>query len=156
MATAKGNEVKRIEVTTIDGSVVFHGRGQNLISNGEYSFELKFCTHEINGADNKKQVPVIYLEGTDQVIYLSALFKDKYAVAYNNGQLEESVIENRGTLVEVVRQETDGKTAEELKKLFKNSSKFKGKKIKVSLASYRGYDYFGQVKMLQYNIFDLV
>lgn len=154
MATATTKkEIKRKAVSEVDGKLVFKGRGQNLISSGEYKFSLEFCTHEVNGVDNNKQVPLIVLKDTNEVIYLSSLFKDKYAVSYNNGQIEESVVENRGTFVEWVRTNTSIKTYEELKELFKGLSR---KKIRITIASYRGYDYFGQIKMLQYNIFDLV
>lgn len=155
MATAinEKKEIKRKPVTEVDGTLIFKGRGQNLIPNGDYKISLEFFTHEIDGVDNGKQVPVILLKDTEYIVYLSSLFKEKYSIDYNQGQISESIIENRGSFVQWVRENTDGKTYEELKELFKGLSR---KKLRVSLSSYRGYDYYGQVKMLQYNIFDLV
>lgn len=153
MATATTKkEVKRVEVSEVNKTLIFKGRGQNLIPSGEYEISLAFVTHTIDGVDNNKQVPVVLLKDTEHVVYLSSVFREKYAVSYNQGQIEESIIEERGSFVEWVRKEADGKTYEELQTLFENL----GKKLKVRIASYRGYDYFGQIKMLQYNIFDLV
>lgn len=151
MATATTKkEIKRVEVSEVNKNLVFKGRGQNIVPPGEYDILLSIVTHTINGVDNNKQVPVVLLKGTEHVIYLSSLFKEKYAITYNQGQIEEVLIEERGSFVEWVRREADGKTYEELFNLFE------GKKVRIKVASYRGYDYFGQIKMLQYNIFDLV
>lgn len=121
------------------------GNAYLFANNSSFTFaSCDFIAHEIDGQKSQNAKLVINLQGTDQVIYLSQLVKDRFG-------LDGTPIAVRGTLNAFVLTLL-GKTEEEVQQAV--NDRLNGKQITAFIAEYAGYQRSGEKGKVQYNYFD--
>lgn len=144
MAEIKRTEASEAQVTEARkgtfGFALIFPNGKELIIKG-----AGFVSHTVDGVTSTTATPVIFLENTDEVIYIRSLIKERYD--YQNKPLE-----HKGTLNSFVRSLV-GKTMGEVVDAIDAK---KGKKLTAITVTYFGVNRRGEVQPISYNVFDLV
>ena len=104
-----------------------------------------YVQHTVDGVLSARAVPVITLEGSNEVIYLASFLKQR--LDYKN-----QPVVFKATFNEVVVGFA-GKTVGELVDYLNNN--FKGKKLVAHRVTYSGINRRGEVQPISFNTFDL-